>query len=92
MDDFDGILALYSHPSWRVSWDALEAAARFRLKGTGQVPESVWRGQPFHGWPRLRLWNDTDGMAYEVEPTTLTHRSADDLVRILTDLKANELL
>jgi len=72
MDDFDGILALYSHPSWRVSWDALEAAARFRLKGTGQVPESVWRGQPFHGWPRLRLWNDTDGMAYEVEPTTLT--------------------
>jgi len=72
MDDFDGILALYSHPSWRVSWDALEAAARFRLKGTGQVPESVWRGQPFHGWPRLRLWNDADGMAYEVEPATLT--------------------
>ena len=70
MDDFDDILALYSHPSWRVSWDALEARARTRLDGTGQVPPAVRRGQPFHGLPRLRLWNDPGGMAYEVEPTT----------------------
>ena len=72
MDDFDEILALYSHPSWRVSWDALEARARTRLDGTGQVPPAVRNGQPFHGLPRLRLWTDSMVFGCDAEPVTLT--------------------
>ena len=72
MDDTDEILALDSHPSWRVSWDALEARARTRLDGTGQVPPAVRQGRPFHGLPRLRLWSDSGVFGCDAEPIALT--------------------
>lgn len=66
--EFDAIIALYTHPSWRRSWDALEAAAWARLDGTGQVPPEVREGHPFHGLPRLRLWHDPGGVS--IHPVT----------------------
>lgn len=67
--EFDAIVSLYTHPSWRQSWDALEAAARVRLDGTGQVPPEVRDGRPFHGNPRLRLWHDPGGLTWEAVTT-----------------------
>jgi hypothetical protein len=57
---------------WRVSWDAIDARAWAYLNRNGQLPESVRKGLPFHGCPRLRLWSDPGGVGCEVEPTTLT--------------------
>jgi hypothetical protein len=57
---------------WRVSWDAIDARAWAYLNRNGQIPESVRKGLPFHGCPRLRLWSDPGGVGCEVEPTTLT--------------------
>src|SRR5262245_4685526 len=57
---------------WRVSWDALDALAWAHLKRHGQLPPAVLRGRPFHGYPRLRFWDDAEGFGCEYEPTTLT--------------------
>ncbi len=58
--------------SWRASWDALETRAWAALNRNGHVPPAVRQGRPFHGWPRLRLWEDPGGVGCEAEPTTLT--------------------
>jgi hypothetical protein len=60
------------HEPWRVSWDAIDTRAWAYLNRNGQIPESVRKGLPFHGYPRLRLWQDPGGVGCEVEPTTLT--------------------
>ena len=56
---------------WRVSWEAINARAWWYLNHSGALPPSVSRG-PFHGMPRLRLWDDAGGFGCEREPTTLT--------------------
>ena len=57
---------------WRVSWEAINASAWWYLDHSADLPPSVSRGQPFHGLPRLRLWDDPTGFGCEAEPTTLT--------------------
>jgi hypothetical protein len=60
------------HEPWRISWDAVDTRAWAYLNRNGQIPESVRKGLPFHGYPRLRLWSDPGGVGCEVEPTTLS--------------------
>src|SRR3954451_8384106 len=57
---------------WRVSWESLQARAWWYLDHSADLPPSVSRDQPFHGLPRLRLWDDAMGFGSEAEPTTLT--------------------
>ena len=57
---------------WRVSWEAINARAWWRLNRSSELPPSVSGGAPFHGLPRLRLWNNATGFGCDTEPTTLT--------------------
>ena len=60
------------HDPWRVSWEAMNARAWWYLDHSADLPPSVSRGKPFHGLPRLRLWDDAMGFGCEMEPSTLT--------------------
>lgn len=57
---------------WRVSWEAITALAWWHLDHSADLSPSVSRGKPFHGLPRLRLWDDAKAFGCETEPTTLT--------------------
>jgi hypothetical protein len=58
--------------AWRVSWELTDDRARGCLNHSAALPPSVSRGRPFHGIPRLRLWDDAGGFACEREPATLS--------------------
>jgi hypothetical protein len=57
---------------WNVSWVALQGRAWWLLNHSADLPPSVSHGRPFHGLPRLRLWNDAMGFGCDAEPTTLS--------------------
>jgi hypothetical protein len=57
---------------WRVSWESLQGRAWWYLNHSSDLPPSFSRGKPFHGLPRLRLWDDALGFGCATEPTTLT--------------------
>lgn len=57
---------------WRVSWESLQARAWWYLNHSADLPPSVSFDGPFHGLPRLRLWDDAMSFGCEAEPTTLT--------------------
>ncbi len=61
-----------SSDPWRVSWEVMHACAWWKLNNSADLPPSVSNGRPFHGLPRLRLWDDAKGFGCESEPTTLT--------------------
>ena len=50
----------------------MHARAWWCLNHSADLQPSVSHGRPFHGLPRLRLWDDAKGFGCEVEPTTLT--------------------
>jgi hypothetical protein len=50
----------------------MHGAAWWYLNHAADLPPSVSRGAPFHGLPRVRLWEDARGFGCEIEPTTLT--------------------
>ena len=57
---------------WRASQEMINARAWWYLDHCSGLPPSVSHGKPFHGLPRLRLWDDAMGFCCETEPTTLT--------------------
>jgi hypothetical protein len=57
---------------WFATWETLYERAWWYLNHSVGLPPSISRGRPFHGNPRLRLWDDAMGFCHDREPTTLT--------------------
>jgi len=77
------MLENYDDP-WRISCEAINARAWWYLENSARLPPSVSRGRPFHGIPRLRLWDDAIGLFSEAGPTSWT------VFELFTDTHARE--